>query len=272
MKRFTTFLATLSVVLLAGLGVQAQEASELPQNAEVGKCYAQCKTPDVYEDVSEKVLVKEASKKIVSIPAEYKTVVDTIWTQEPSKRIVTIPAKYRTVTEQVMIKPATQKWVEGKADPNCLSADPRDCRVLCLVEVPAQYRTVTKRVVVEDAKTEVVDIPGKYNIVRRKVLAKPARTEEIEIPAEYKEISTRKLVKVGGLTKWVEVVCDKDIDRNLILEVQQALKAKGFDPGPLDGVMGPQTREALQRFQEENNLPVGNMNKETMRALGIDGY
>ncbi|MGF1532738.1 MAG: peptidoglycan-binding protein [Bernardetiaceae bacterium] len=269
MKRFT--ITSLLILLLLGVvNVQAQEASELPQNAEVGKCYAQCKTPDVYEDVSERILIKEASKKIVGIPAEYRNVVDTIWVEEPSKRIITIPAQYKTVTEQVMIKPATQKWVEGKADPNCLSADPRDCRVLCLVEVPAQYRTVTKRVVVEEARTEVVDVPGKYNIVRRKVLAKPARTEEIEIPAEYKEIETRKLVKVGGLTKWVEVVCDKDINRNLILEVQKALKDKGYDPGPLDGVMGAQTRAALKRFQEENNLPVGNMNKETMRALGIE--
>lgn len=271
MKRFTIF-KIIGFLFLGTFSIMAQDASELPQNAEVGKCYAQCKTPDVYEDVTEKVLTKEASKKIVSIPAEYKTVVDTIWVQEPSKKIITIPAKYKTVTEQVMVKPATQKWVEGKADPNCLSADPRDCRVLCLVEVPAQYRTVTKRVVVEEAKTEVVDVPGKYNIVRRKVLAQAARTEEVEIPAEYKELSTRKLVKVGGLTKWVEVVCKENINSNLILQVQQALKSKGYDPGPVDGVMGNRTREALRRFQEENNLPVGNMNKETMKALGIDGY
>ena len=33
-----------------------------------------------------------------------------------------------------------------KADPSCLSADPEDCLVWCLVEVPAKFQTVKKRV------------------------------------------------------------------------------------------------------------------------------
>jgi peptidoglycan hydrolase-like protein with peptidoglycan-binding domain len=35
---------------------------------------------------------------------------------------------------------------------------------------------------------------------------------------------------------------------------QQALKDKGFDPGPVDGRDGPKTRAALREFQAKQNL------------------
>ena len=44
--------------------------------------------------------------------------------------------------ERIEIAPASTKWVKRKADKNCLSADPNDCMVWCLVEVPAQYKTI----------------------------------------------------------------------------------------------------------------------------------
>ena len=39
-----------------------------------------------------------------------------------------------------------------------------------------------------------------------------------------------------------------------VLSVQKALKAKGFDPGPLDGKMGPKTKSAIVNFQKANGL------------------
>ncbi len=35
----------------------------------------------------------------------------------------------------------TTKWVKKKAERNCLSSDPNDCLVWCLVEIPAQTKT-----------------------------------------------------------------------------------------------------------------------------------
>jgi peptidoglycan hydrolase-like protein with peptidoglycan-binding domain len=40
---------------------------------------------------------------------------------------------------------------------------------------------------------------------------------------------------------------------------QQALKTEGFDPGPVDGRMGPRTRAALSDYQRKNDLPVTGM-------------
>src|SRR5512142_1175935 len=41
-----------------------------------------------------------------------------------------------------------------------------------------------------------------------------------------------------------------------VKQVQEALKDKGFDPGPIDGVMGQKTREALRSFQQSKNIKV----------------
>ena len=39
-----------------------------------------------------------------------------------------------------------------------------------------------------------------------------------------------------------------------VCDIQQALLAKGFNPGPLDGIMGAQTRKAIRQFQAANGL------------------
>lgn len=52
--------------------------------------------------------------------------------------------------------------------------------------------------------------------------------------------------------------------------VQQALKDKGHDPGPIDGVMGAKTKEALKEFQTASNLkPTGTLNSQTAEKLGV---
>jgi peptidoglycan hydrolase-like protein with peptidoglycan-binding domain len=57
------------------------------------------------------------------------------------------------------------------------------------------------------------------------------------------------------------------------MKVQQALKDKGFYSGPVDGMPGPQTRDAISAFQKANDLHVTadkSLDDETFRALGID--
>jgi membrane-associated HD superfamily phosphohydrolase len=41
-----------------------------------------------------------------------------------------------------------------------------------------------------------------------------------------------------------------------IIQVQKALKAVGYDPGPADGMMGSKTINALNQYQQDNDLPV----------------
>jgi peptidoglycan hydrolase-like protein with peptidoglycan-binding domain len=54
----------------------------------------------------------------------------------------------------------------------------------------------------------------------------------------------------------------------LIRVVQLTLKNSGFDPGPIDGIMGPKTREAIKRFQMKNEFePTGEIDEQTINKL-----
>ena len=61
------------------------------------------------------------------------------------------------------------------------------------------------------------------------------------------------------------------MSKDKVKEVQAALKSKGMDPGPEDGVMGPKTQAALREFQKSNSLQAtGRIDEKTASALGID--
>lgn len=56
-----------------------------------------------------------------------------------------------------------------------------------------------------------------------------------------------------------------------IKKLQEALKAKGQDPGPIDGMMGPKTRAAVKAFQEASGLKTTErLDKETAEKLGVE--
>ncbi|MCC7245995.1 MAG: peptidoglycan-binding protein [Saprospiraceae bacterium] len=326
--------------------------------------------PAEYETVTERVQVKAESKRLIEVPATYENATETYDMEPATTRVEVLQPKYETVTERVEVKPASTKWVKKKADANCLSANPDDCLVWCLVETPAEYQTITKRVnkgcdgsgvadagctktvnvaaktgtrTVRRVKTpaatreevvpaefktmtvrriktpatsrEVVipaeyktvskqvlktpatvreeEIPAEYTTVSKQMLKTPATFREEVIPAEYKSVSTkmvksaattrteaipaeyatvtkRRLVKPGGFTEWREVLCGEKVTGYTIRQIQDALTKAGYEPGPSDNVMGTRTKTALTKFQKDKGLPVGNLDFDTLKALGVN--
>jgi peptidoglycan hydrolase-like protein with peptidoglycan-binding domain len=55
-----------------------------------------------------------------------------------------------------------------------------------------------------------------------------------------------------------------------ITKVQESLRDKGYYHADVDGVLGPQTREAIRQYQKSENLPVtGRLDGETAGKLGV---
>jgi peptidoglycan hydrolase-like protein with peptidoglycan-binding domain len=51
---------------------------------------------------------------------------------------------------------------------------------------------------------------------------------------------------------------------------QKSLNDKGFDSGPADGLLGPQTRAGIRQYQKSENLPVtGLLDAKTAGKLGV---
>ncbi|MDQ2918819.1 MAG: peptidoglycan-binding protein [Verrucomicrobiota bacterium] len=57
----------------------------------------------------------------------------------------------------------------------------------------------------------------------------------------------------------------------VVASVQSALQQAGYDPGPVDNTYGPQTRDALMRYQADNGLPqTGEIDEATLASFGMD--
>ncbi len=56
-----------------------------------------------------------------------------------------------------------------------------------------------------------------------------------------------------------------------VRQIQQALSDRGYDPGPVDGVMGPKTQQAMRNFRQGQGLTGSDsMDSATLSALGVD--
>ena len=108
-----------------------------------------------------------------------------------------------------------------------------------------------------------------YKTVTEKVMVNPETVREETIPAVYKEVFEKKLAKQGGYTVWTEILCANKTSASTIRKLQRALRAEGYSIGSVDGVLGTRTQTSLKQFQIDNELPVGNLNMETLEALGI---
>lgn len=58
--------------------------------------------------------------------------------------------------------------------------------------------------------------------------------------------------------------------QDTVRDVQQALQEKGFDVGPIDGVIGPRTQAALREFQQRQGMSsTGRLDQQTLSALEV---
>ncbi|MEM7413302.1 MAG: peptidoglycan-binding domain-containing protein [Myxococcota bacterium] len=243
----------------------------------------------VYEWVEQKVLVKEATEKLEIVPAAYEWKQEEVTVKPASFKLVPVPAKYEMVEEKIEVRPARTEWKKGRGPVEKVNHSTGE--IMCLVEVPAEYKTVKKRVLKSAATTQRVEIPAvkknvrkrvvktpsstkkvtipaEYRTVRVQKLVQPAQEKKIEIPAEYETVTKRRLVS-DSKTEWREVLCETNIRPDTIQALQRALKNAGHDPGPIDGVVGRETLEAVNTYQKAKGLPTGGLTIAVLNSLGV---
>ena len=252
-------------------------------------------SPAEYETVQEKVQVREAAIEYRIVPAVYEAVTEQVLVRPERTETHIIPAEYETYTEQVLVRQAYTTWklkdeVVGRSVAADASVEGSAGEVLTPVDVPAKYKTVTRTRMVTAEQSETLIVPAEYRTLVKQVLGEPARVEPIEVPAEYETVSVERLVSPareeivvipatyrtvekrvitgGGTAEWRDVLCETAITPKTMKDVQRALTAAGFAV-EADGVFGTATRRALEGFQREQGLGVGQLAFETLQALGV---
>ncbi|MEM9055182.1 MAG: peptidoglycan-binding protein, partial [Pseudomonadota bacterium] len=259
--------------------------------------------PAVFERQRIRVMVKEASYTYTTIPPVYETIYEEVLIKPHEEYEVTIPAQYETWTETIEVEPAKLVWKSGQglygrdtlqpaantADQEAVATGEILCRVLQPAKtrrvrhtrmispartekriIPAEYKTVAKQVVKRPSHLERVAVPAEYASIPFEKEVRPARMEVETIPATYQDI-TRQVVRHSGALEWAEVLCDSNTNRLKIAEIQTALTAHGYEIA-IDGIYGPQTQAAMERYQREQGLAAGYMTVETVQALNVDPY
>lgn len=247
------------------------QRADLPVDARAGECFARVWMPPGFESRAETVLVREADERIEIIPTRYETVTEQVLVKPTSEKLVEVPAQYGWEEESILVEPASTEWRES--DCNAKGAIPNatgEC--MCLVENAARYETVRRRVMVSRPTTRSVTVPAEYRTVQKTVMASPARERRIAIAAEYATIMKKQKVRDGEMV-WVKVACDPNRAYSLNARdtrlLQRSLQSAGYDPGPVDGVFGSQTQNALITYQRDNGLALGACDAQTLSSLNV---
>jgi hypothetical protein len=271
---------TLFIFVLMAVKTKAQNRLPLPLKAEAGRVYAQCLLPDsIYAKEKHEgpipplgweEFLLETTPKIQSWTLELP-IFDTILITIPvdkTTRMANLPDEYGLTKGRVLIKEASTKWVfKRMMSKVCLSANPDNCLIMALYEVPPEYITVQKLVVKATAHQRRYD--GMDTVVFKQVIeTKPLKKTVIEVPPQYEKVF-RKTHPHTYYSEWREVLCTNSDWSPTVRQIQTALKNRGYDPGAFDDIFGAKTKAAITRFQKDNKLPMGNLNCETLKALGL---
>lgn len=245
-----------------------------------GSCYAKSLIADRYETVTERVVVKPATTRTVIIPAQYKTTKEIVLIKDDYVDISVKPMESEIITDSIEVRAASAKWTKKRKDRDCLSANPDDCLIWALIEVPAEYKVVQRTVYKgceegwrkfnQNECVKYDSIPAEYITIDKDSLIAPASIKVEETSeAEYETIVSKRNIKKGGFTEWKEVLCADKIDKDLIHQIQNALNIRGYDCGTKINFLSATIKSALTKFQKDQNLPVGNLDLETLKALEI---
>jgi len=59
-------------------------------------------------------------------------------------------------------------------------------------------------------------------------------------------------------------------DGRLVIEVQRRLARAGYYHGPIDGIVGPETRRAIRAYERDHKMPAyGVIDRQLLRTLAL---
>ena len=222
--------------------------------------------PAKYEVVTTKVLKTAATTSVVEVPAEYKTVTIRKMVKAAQDKHINIPAEFAEVKKRVKVEDARFGWFAGDeaVPPNATSTG----QEICYIEKPAEFEIVEKRVIKTPASFQTVEVAPEFDTVRVEKLVTAAQEKRIKVPAITETIS--KQIKVAdSRLEWRRVLCETNMTKDIVTNIQKALTTEGYDVGPADGVIGGATLRALESYQMKNSLDRGGITYETLDALKV---
>ena len=197
------------------------------------------------------------------------------------KHIVRIePPKYMLTNTWRQVGENPVILIKGTKSKQALSVDTSDCRVVYVIEVAAEFKSFQKHILQDSAKivylkegkqwTEVLDstspllvrvtVPPQYGYAKTNDYRKQRIIFESDIDIK------------NYLSDWREYIyCGRHPQPPLDIAIQSALVARGYlkKVNEKRGYIDERIKKAVRRFQRDKGLPVGTLNVETRKSLGL---
>lgn len=236
--------------------------------------------PAVYKTVKQKKRVSGALYKTVNRPARYATknyrvkVAGARYVWRPVLCATNAPHKYKAKYRKpaVMHRPVKRVHKQRYSRPAAGNSGISYAQYLAVMNAPLKSKSSKKRVVKKKTAKKMMKSEKMKSKMKPKVMEEKAMQKPEPVTMAPKEAGA---TMAAPEKKVVEKAAEKpaknkaQIQRNIVYGIQAALKSKGYNPGALDGKMGPNTAAALKAFQSSRGLPVGVLSKDTFRALGL---
>lgn len=247
-------------------------------------------TPAKFKEVQQKVLVRPETVRYEIIPEKWEKKTVEVETLPEHQKLQAKPAEFKTEDAQFEVLAERVYWKRGAAP---LSEDQNMTDdILCLVREKPQYKDYKKKLVkrpaklsedkvdkktqkvetqvlVRASKVKEIKVPAEYTTVMTKELVEPAKKKKIEVPAKYMEVERQVLLEQERMV-WQRVLCDTNVTKEVVENVQTKLKKNGFDPGPVNGQLTAKTCEAVKKYQKTNKLSEGPLTYEFLHHIGVD--
>ncbi|KAA0875246.1 peptidoglycan-binding domain-containing protein [Nitrincola tapanii] len=236
------------------------------------------------------VVTKEGTVTYRIEPPTFKEVTERVEIRPEVRRSVVVPAVFEERQDVVVVEASRTVLEPCKAAGVTFSTEAA-VQALCARELPAKTQTLVRQVLVQPETTRIEVEPAEYKEIKRWVVETPARAIPVQeapeltdveverllaaervlqsmIPAETDQIHTTRFEGEARIVSR-QALCRQDLNEDLVVGLQQALKERGMDPGRIDGKLGPRTLSALLQYQRAQGLAAGALTYESLEHLGV---
>ena len=236
-------------------------------NGATGEIMCLVKIPAKYKTIQKKIVKTPASTKIVEVPAVTQSIKIKKLITEASSKSITIPAITQSIEKKVLDKKFEFLWtkVGNDIDKKWIYSGHQ----ICLLETPAQHRKITKSILDTNASVKEIVIDPSYKVMKIKKLVEKAKEVKIPIQAIYKMLAKKEKVS-DAHQSWERILCQTNMNKKVIMKIQNALKKKDYEIGKIDGVLGRGTRMIIDKYQRDNSLATGGITYETLKSLKVE--
>ena len=155
---------------------------------------------------------------------------------------------------------------------HCQKNKDQHCYAKCIIQDSFSFEVKELPVFLDDSR-------GDYKYLEYVIVDLDGLTDSVLIVTDtlnYKNFhldyyKVKRLIQRGGHTENRKVICDSKKTNTFYSTLQTALSEKGFSVG-FDNARRTKLKIALVNFQKAYGLPIGQLDFETLRALGLDDF